>query len=969
MEEIFRFLMLRPAELKRAREDAIVLRPSSSLWNDVEAALRKRPAASAVRSVAVAHLKTDPVERVRDLPHGDQIEEYVRRLDLSAEDTADAVNQAAKSAFGDASPPLAGKSELAMCKTRLADTLLCRKYSGQGGHDLWSLERAYKALALLEVGARPPRDFSLRAFLARVLVPADALLQWPSPPDLRGTPPGRGRDAEDWRAREKRIAELRAAQGEVRNALEELLSAALRDEDAEIGASAPAPAPRTTSRRPSRGKAAPKPSASPPGPETVSSRLLLSREGILSLSKDTTALLARENIQLAIHALPDATTKLLRRMRAVANELCALSRAAAGDRRVLRIGSGFYEVQKAPWVFGGTPRPEGVSVPTSHGALQPVGIADLLVVRQSLKRYEARELSHIENVLSGEHKSREHTRSRSTEETTTVETETTREEERDQQTTERSELQREAQAILTESFALQAGGSLSGSYGPCVEFTTTAEFGMSKSKEEASRQASTYSKETTQRAASKVTERVRREVSLKVTETFQESSVHEIDNRGNAEAGVGMYQWVEKVYEAQVWNYGQRMMFDFVVPEPAAFLLHALTSRPPASADLEPPIPFELRADEIDEVDYFLYAQRYDVQGVEPPPAPFVEVVRTFDGADDRSDRGEMTKVAELPIPEGYATHSATVTATFTKWQDGASVTVTVGPKWHVFQDTKESSIVWKIKLAGHEGLVPACLKTLWVEVFAASFDIHCVRTARALDAWKLKTHGLIKLAYLEQVKVYEEKLAAAKAEAASEPQGTSPTDNRRIERTELKRLAISVFTAQHFDSFGAVEAGGFGYPQIDFAEADAEGRYIRFFEQAFEWEQMMYVFYPYFWGAKEGWRASVLRKDDDAQFGEFLRAGAARVVLPVRPGFELSITHFLETGQIWQGGDPPLITSPMYLSIVDEIKERTGSPGTEVPYGEPWEVRVPTTLVAVRGKPGLPSWSKSADGAWVEDP
>ena len=99
---------------------------------------------------------------------------------------------------------------------------------------------------------------------------------------------------------------------------------------------------------------------------------------------------------------------------------------------------------------------------------------------------------------------------------------------------------------------------------------------------------------------------------------------------------------------------------------------------------------------------------------------------------------------------------------------------------------------------------------------------------------------------------------------------------------------------------------------------------------KAFEWVQMMHRFYPYYWGRKKNWAKVALLADDDPQFAEFMKAGAARVVVSVRPGFELAVAHFLETGQIWEGGDPPAITSPTYLNIIDEIKERTGAEGDE---------------------------------------
>lgn len=131
----------------------------------------------------------------------------------------------------------------------------------------------------------------------------------------------------------------------------------------------------------------------------------------------------------------------------------------------------------------------------------------------------------------------------------------------------------------------------------------------------------------------------------------------------------------------------------------------------------------------------------------------------------------------------------------------------------------------------------------------------------------------------------------------------------------------------------------------------------MRFFEQAFEWEHLVYFFYPYFWGWKTGWRNRMLLDDEDPAFGDFLRAGAARVVFPVRPGFEAAVVHYLETGEFWNGGPPPNIASSLYVPIVQEIEAATGAPGDEKPVGEPWEVRLPTTLVRIRPQDDLPEW------------
>jgi hypothetical protein len=605
-----------------------------------------------------------------------------------------------------------------------------------------------------------------------------------------------------------------------------------------------------------------------------------------------------------------------------------------------------------------------VTVPTSHGSVQPVGVGDLLVVRQHIKRYEGGELAHIENVLDGEHHNHRVRRAKETETTITVEEETSKEEERDSQTTERFELQREASTVIKDDVSFKAGLSVSGSYGPTVEFKATTDFAMDHAKEEATKTASKYSKEVTERASSKVTERRRTQQVLRTLEQFEDITEHGVDNPAGNGHVIGAYQWVDKVYEAQVYNYGKRMMFDLMIPEPGAFWLYAATSRPTPGTTSTKPAEFTLTPADLTPYNYKAYVHRYQVAGVKPPPAPYVVAAKTFEGAAAENDGGIVTKVAEVPIPDGYQAVTAYTTGLATLWHADWVIDYALGKtSW---RQNGSSSWSHAYTLGNEEGAVPVALKTFHVGHFAVAVEISCQATARALDGWRLETHAAIQQAYLKLLRDYQDELAALQVQAENAVQGRNPLENRQIERAELRKHAIATFTAQQFDLFGAISTSPQGFPELNLAEADAEGRYIRFFEQAFEWEQMMYLFYPYYWGRKNNWLARSQLQDVDPQFAEFLRAGAARVVVPVRPGFETAVAHFLDTGEIWDGANPPLLSSPLYVSIIQEIKERDEAPGVEVPQGDPWDVRLPTTLVRLRPDGSLPTWQKNAGGEWV---
>jgi hypothetical protein len=180
------------------------------------------------------------------------------------------------------------------------------------------------------------------------------------------------------------------------------------------------------------------------------------------------------------------------------------------------------------------------------------------------------------------------------------------------------------------------------------------------------------------------------------------------------------------------------------------------------------------------------------------------------------------------------------------------------------------------------------------------SATLLCKLKESRFHQWQLGTYEAILNAYNRQVAAYEERLANAQVALRMGAFGISPEQKREVERTEIKRACISLLTYQHFDLFNAVDLKS--PHQINFEAAEAQGPYIRFFEQAIEWEQMSYLFYPYFWSRKGEWTRKLNRQDRDPQFSKFLSAGAARALLPVRPGFEKAVIHFMETGQIWAG-------------------------------------------------------------------
>jgi hypothetical protein len=58
----------------------------------------------------------------------------------------------------------------------------------------------------------------------------------------------------------------------------------------------------------------------------------------------------------------------------------------------------------------------------------------------------------------------------------------------------------------------------------------------------------------------------------------------------------------------------------------------------------------------------------------------------------------------------------------------------------------------------------------------------------------------------------------------------------------------------------------------------------------------MSYFLYPYFWGRRDAWRLRMSLTHDDPRHAEFLRSGAARVIVPATPGYEARVLSYLES-------------------------------------------------------------------------
>jgi hypothetical protein len=595
-----------------------------------------------------------------------------------------------------------------------------------------------------------------------------------------------------------------------------------------------------------------------------------------------------------------------------------------------------------------------------RGQIKPLGIGDLKVVKQKLQSYQLGEVAHIENVLRGEYKERKYRVLDRTEQMLTESVETQQDTTKDTQTTERFELKKESENTIQEQMSVQAGVTVSGSYG-VVTFGAHGDFAYSTSSQESTKNASNFAREVVDRSITRIQKHVKTERVTKQLHEVEQIDTHGIDNKGQPDNLAGVYRWVDKYYEAQIYNYGKRMMLEFIVPEPSAFVEYSQTHQPKKNFTPPTPLPTNLTHKDITEWNYHNYIRAYQVQGCTPPPSEFKVVSQILSSDAQIANGTAISKSSkELVVPEGYVLDQLGVSASFIH-TSFPLLKVSIGKDliWMTIGSGRRKD--WAIGDTGSfDGIIPIGLNCYDINSYFVSVMATCTRTWQKYEAWQISTFEKIVAAYQMLKAGYEQQVAAQETRSGVVIHGKNPRINREIEKTELKKSSVKLLMDDwQFGSFDAMKQVGDFPPDFDIFDAISEGKVMQFFEQAFEWENLTYLFYPYFWGRNNQWVHKINTYDEDPLFTKFLQSGAARVVVPVHPAYCDAIMYFLENnGAIWNGGEPPRLNDPLFISLAEELRGQTDDLQNATPEGPPWQVILPTTLVYLQKDSTLPTFS-----------
>jgi hypothetical protein len=576
-------------------------------------------------------------------------------------------------------------------------------------------------------------------------------------------------------------------------------------------------------------------------------------------------------------------------------------------------------------------------------------VADLYIIKEELARYEAGDIADIENILAGESKVRHHRFLSRNEQSNESDQESTASEERDHQVDEKSALQTEVKKTVDTKINVDAGVTATLKYGNSITITPHANVTYNNAKSQSSSHAQSYSKDVVDRSVTSLQTKTRTVAISKILVETEERNKDSIDNTqpGN-DHRAGIFYWVNRVSHAQVFNYGKHMMFDMIVPEPAAMFKALYDAKMNNDKAAQAPPKPDVDINAITAANYGVMLNKYAIATTDDitPPADSVVVSIAFavtnSQADGDKSLGFSSTDGKVDIPDGYAAVHAdydirayTGDPGSTGPDDAAAVSVNLGNHCLLkglldeFAQGSQYAQTWPasdgVGMLGETGTISAAVAGYASLAFSISgtISIRCNLTPAGRAAWQTRIFNLV-------MADYGRKLAAFQATTGQSTdivqiKGRNSFLNREIERNEFKRHIIAILLCNYFNGLGSMvdHVAPCGYPEFDFAKLAADMPLIQFFEQVFEWDYMTYLFYHSMWARKCKWPDLIDTDSGDPLFDKFLMAGASRVQVPIRPGMESVFMWFLKRNQIWgESGEPPLPGDDDYVSMIQEMKE-----------------------------------------------
>lgn len=585
----------------------------------------------------------------------------------------------------------------------------------------------------------------------------------------------------------------------------------------------------------------------------------------------------------------------------------------------------------------------GLSPPDGGGRLRPYAIGDLQMVQQRLVGYTLGDIARVESVMPGERRKSVHHKTSSVTQTVARETaDDTRRKSAARSRVLTSDLSRAIADVLQTTSYGDKGLSVTYGTGETPSTAFSGEWSVETRPGPSQGDVRRSVRRVVDQAAEHVARRVVETRTTSHVESTEDESTSVFDNTAGTVARRGIWRWLDEVYEAAIVCYGNRLVFELLVAEPAAGYRQQDADLPAAAY---PPIPpASLGIDSFKDItpDSFpLLAARYPSEALVLPPPPS----RTVSGW------ARSGAPLTLTVPDGYTARSAALSYVLPPGGGTLEIRGVVGKAAVDLDVTATGST--PLPLDGELGTVQVLLLTsgplasppMELEPVQLSIEIAAKPSDPAMDAWRLRTYQAIQAAYAAQLDAWQ---GRGDGEAATGSSAVQPRFGwRAIERRELQQGALDLLFQTLHERSGDEETPSSSPRGLDVAQP----RQLQFFERSFEWRELSYRFIQ--GGRRRGRGAAGAGAAGDERFLEFLEAAWAQLLVPVSPREARAVLYFLASGMLWDGDPAWIPAHEADVALASELKKLRPGPRERRPVGEPWEVVVPTAISVLQDGEG----------------
>jgi hypothetical protein len=189
------------------------------------------------------------------------------------------------------------------------------------------------------------------------------------------------------------------------------------------------------------------------------------------------------------------------------------------------------------------------------------------------------------------------------------------------------------------------------------------------------------------------------------------------------------------------------------------------------------------------------------------------------------------------------------------------------------------------------------------------------VPTGAGWRKWRATAMSAIRQAAFSQYNEARERLRQRRAGLLRELEAPDTLTLRRMEREQVMRLVLEWLFPDFAQGAQVYKDAATQKPE-GWQPAMEYGEYIKFVHQAIDWDNALVLLYPYFWDHPDRQPVKLFLDHPDAGHREFLRAGAARVILALTPGFENRVISLLDKGQLGELAD-----SSRFADVIDQVQ------------------------------------------------